>query len=403
MLAASKIKIMLEFLGCRLRFCIFVLISITCTFSNLRALPPETLDFSLIKYGLTFKQLFPQPIKQVCINSAKSTLFPAAAVFSDKVVFFDDKGSINKEYDLPDTCEIKVKVSSQGEYIYVYGHFTGRTGGFHRLFRSDGKLIFKRDDSNAFGPDGMGTPVAAPKYFLLAWHGFLTLTDFDGRLLVKKQVLNRDNFEDGDIYTTTSLKGKIIYAVANKYKVPFDQTRASRPIFYTFDTKLNEITHDTLPYLIVNSISCSNSGGLIVFRTELENGASPVIITDARSIELHRLDNLMGLKFSAESPDVIDVPRAGRPEIISSQTWETVFRPNMEYQKYSWIDYDISPDGADVVLYDGDSAYLLDNQYQLWGKASFPFAFSNCRIWRNGGRLIFSGEFGFVVYDIISK
>ena len=377
-------------------FCISLI-----TFNICMGLPPDKLDFSSAKYFRRMDQLFHEKVVHVCIYKQGDTINPSAIVFEDKIVFLDNNGNQTSERAFGSIREVRVTESVSGKYIYVFGSFNDKPGGIHRLYTHDGKVVLEKDTLDRIGFKGFGVPVEGKEFFVLARDGELTLTNFKGDIIASKKILDADKGEDGDVLTAVTQKGNKIFVGANKLRMP-PENNQKLPDFYTFDSNLDLIRKDSSTYLMILDIQCTPDGKFLIIRAEAAGELSPLVITDTSYHELLSLDNAQAVKFSDDENYMIHIPRSGSPEIISCSNWQVFFRPIMS-NDYPWLDYDISNDGSSALLFNGNEILLLDCQKKTWHLVDFPFSFTNCRISGNGHRLILMGEFGFVVYDIVTE
>jgi hypothetical protein len=384
-----KIKVM------KLKFYIFCVLSLVL-FGRALAQLPDTLLFSPTKYIKTQQLLYSEPVKRVCLRGDKDSAYPSAVFFSTSVVFLDKNGREAGKGDFPESKEVKVIESSSGEYIYLFGASpTAKQGGFHRLYRYDGKLILSRDDSAAVGPVGLGIPLESQNAFLMGGSGQITLTTFDGKLLASRQYLNPQNYEDGDIFLATSPGEQEFYAVINKFQIPDENDRA---ILYCLDSKLGEIFRDTLDCSLASSPLCTQNGDFINFREECDDNTNPSWIFDATGHKLMSLNNPRMVAFASASDYFIGLSRDSGPEIFSSANLQASYKPVLPSTDFPWNSIAISSNGSRASLFNGDAIVLINTEMRSWSGVYFPFAFDNIRLYDRGNTIMLRGEFGFVIY-----
>lgn len=361
------------------------------------AIPTDTLDFSIAKYIKRCQILLPEDVKYVCVNSSRSEAYPWAVVTRNKLLFYNRMGVLDGEQPLPPAKDYKITESARGQYLLIRGLKTNRLVEFERLYKSDGSLIFESELGS--GADGgiFATPVEVSNYVLTVDGGGVLITSFGGDTLAARVLHDTAFYEDGDIVAAPRRDGKRIYVASNRFKFP-RQSDTAGVIFYRLTRELKEEVMVALPYLLARDISCTTNGEYVALTTELEDGTTPMMILDSNGREVFRLSNPAYAKFSDDMSYLLLVPRMGPPDIIDIEDWQTYFRPSNIIPRFPWVDVDIAL-GKYSILFDSNDLYLVDIGQKRWGKAPFPFAFSRCRIYGNGRRIILSGQFGFVVYD----
>ena len=365
------------------------------------ALPPNILDFSFAKYIRRMEKLFHDKVVHVCIVKKDGMIFPSAIVFESKIVFLDDNGNQTSEQVFGPLMETRVTESVDGNYIYVFGAFKDRPGGINRIYSHDGKVLLEKDSSDRIGIKGLGIPVEGKKFLVLAKDGELSLTNFKGDVIANKKILDKEKGEDGDIEVAATQDGNKIFAGANRLILPPADNK-QLPILYSFDSNLNILSQDSSSFLMILDLQCTPNGKFLVIKAEADGNRSPLVITDSGYRPLLSLENAHSVKFSADNNYLIYEPRVGPPNIISCSNWQVFYQPAIS-NDYPWLDTDISDDGSKAFLFNGVEILIIDSQKKEWHSASFPYSFMNCRISGNSHRLILMGEFGFVVYDIVTK
>lgn len=365
------------------------------------ALPPNILDFSSSKYVRRMEKLFHDKVVHVCIVKKDGMIFPSAIVFEGKIDFLDDNGNQTSEQTFGPLMETRVTESVDGNYIYVFGAFKDRPGGINRIYSHDGKVILEKNTSDRIGIKGLGIPVEGKKFLVLAREGELSLTDFKGDVVATKKILDKEKGEDGDIEVAATRDGDKIFAGANKFRLPPADNK-QLPIIYSFDSNLNVLSQDSSSFLMILDLQCTPNGKFLVIRAEADSNRSPLVITNSSFHPLLSLENAHSVKFSADDHFLIFEPRVGPPQIISCSNWQVLYKPSISIDD-PWLDTDISDNGSKAILFNGNEILIIDSQKKEWHSASFPYSFMNCRISGNGHRLILMGEFGFVVYDIVTK
>jgi hypothetical protein len=368
---------------------------------SVHAGPPDTLKFSTARYVKTQQELYGDPVKRICLKSENDDAYPSVVVFGRKIVFLGPKGSEIGQDSLPQAKEIRVTQSAEGNLLYVFGPLSDSTqGAFHRLYKSTGELVLSKTDNITLGPVGMGMPLERSNTFVMGGFGKATLTNFDGILITQKQFLNKDNYEDGDIYTSVIPSESTIFIAVNRFKVPLGNDNSVKPILYAFDSKLNEIFNDTLDGAMALSLTASENGKYLILREESSEGGSPLWIIDLSGKKLKNFDNPRVVAIAANGDYLIQVPRGGRPETYSTADWNLLYTPDLPPMQFPWIDAAISSNGSMAILYNGDDLALLDIKNKSWSIVHFPYAFENCRFYENGQKLILRGEFGYTIYKL---
>ncbi len=366
--------------------------------SSVLAMPPDTLDFGFAKFVKMHEGLYHEPVRHVCIKEDNAGAYPSAVVFAEEIAFLNKDGRETSRDTLPDTVGIKITESTHGEYIYIFGSFKNKPGGFHRLYTFDGKTILKEETKTPVGLTGLGTPLEDAKEFLAGGFGKVALTKFDGELIAEKQLLNKDLLEDGDILAAADPEGGRIFVAANKFKLPVGQTTFNRPILYAFNSGFNEIYADTLESLLVTSLKLSQNNKFLLMKDETET-SSLLWVLNLAGRKLRSFENPKRIIFASDSDYLLHLPHNAPAEILSSTDWRDVYQPSVSSPS-SWIDADISNDGALGVLYNGDEIVLLDIMNKASATVDYPFAFRTCRFYGAGHRLILTGEFGFEIYEM---
>jgi hypothetical protein len=290
--------------------------------------------------------------------------------------------------------------SQTGKYIYIYGPHSDRPGGYHRLYEYHGNRVFACDDSSRVGLSGYGLPLENAGEFLLAQNGVISLTSFERKKVNEVILLNKEAYEDGDMVLSFTPDEKRIFAAVNKFKMPKPEVG---PELVVFDSKLKVISRQALPYLLVISLQCSSDGKYLLLRVELSDGTSPVIVCDSAGHELLRLDNPQSAKFTADSRYLFNVRRTAKGEILAVATWDSVFTPVIPVTGFRWIDSDISDDGNIMAFFEGNRLLVASREMQSSGHILFPYSFTTIRLYNKGKYLIFSGEFGAIVYRMIEE
>jgi hypothetical protein len=381
-----------------LRLNIWGLIAALAISSCALATPPDTLNFGFAKFVKAREGLYHKPVRDVCIRDDGTEAYPTAVVFADRIAFLDKNGRETVRDTLPDTAGVKVIESAHGEYIYLFGSFTDKPGGFHRLYSFDGKTILREENDTPVGAVGLGIPLEGAREFLMGGFGKVTLTKFDGEPVAAKQLLDKGLFEDGDIFAAADPAGSRIFIAANKFKLPVGQASFNRPILYGLGSRLNEIFEDTLQCLLVNSLRFSHNGKYLLMGEETET-SSLLWILDLAGHKLKSFENPKTIVFAIDSDYIIQLPHDAPAEILSSTDWRDIYRPSITSPS-SWIDAGISADGALGILYNGDEIVLLDIGNRSFEPVDFPFAFQTCGFYGPGRKLILSGEFGFEIYQL---
>lgn len=361
------------------------------------AVPPDTLDFSIAKYIKRCQVLLPVDVKYVCVNSSRSEAYPWAVVTRNKLMFYNRMGVLDGEQSLPSAKDYKITESARGQYLLIRGLKTNRRVGFERLYKFNGSLILESEFGSVADGSIFATPVEVSNYVLAVDGGGVLTTSFDGDTLAARALHDTTLYEDGDIVAAPRRDGKQIYVASNRFKFP-RQGDTAGVIFYRLTKELKEEVRVPLPYLLARDISCTTNGEYVALTTELEDGTTPMMILDSNGREVYRLTNPAYTRFSDDMSYLLHVPRMGPPDIIDVGDWQTYFRPSNIAPRFPWVDADIAL-GKYSILFDSNDLYLVDIGQKRWGKAPFPFAFSRCKIYGNGRRIILSGQFGFVVYD----
>jgi hypothetical protein len=386
------------------RIPLYMKLSFLCAIAlatSIHAGPPETLNFSTAQYVKIQQELYGDPVKRICLKSENDDAYPSVVVFGRKILFLTPNGSKIGQDSLPQAKEIKITQSAEGNLIYVFGPLSDSTqGAFHRLYKSTGELVLNKIDNITLGAVGMGIPLERSNTFVMGGFGKATLTNFNGNPIAQKQFLNKDNYEDGDIYTSVVPGESTIFMAVNRFKVPIGNDNSVKPILYAFDSKLNEISHDTLDGAMALSLTASENGKYLILREESSEGGSPLWIVDLYGKKLKNFDNPRVVAIAASDNYLIQVPRGGRPEIYSTADWSLLYTPDLPSMQFPWIDAVISNNGSMAILYNGDDLALLDIKNKSWSMVHFPYAFENCRFYENGQKLVLRGEFGYVIYRL---
>ncbi len=291
--------------------------------------PPDTLKFSSIQYVKIQQELYSEPVKKICLKSENDDAYPAVVVFNGKILFLGPDGKEIRQDSLPQAKETKVTQSAEGNLVYVFGPLSDSTkGAFHRLYKSTGEIILSKIDSASLGAVGMGIPLERENAFILGGFGKATLTKFDGSPVAQKQFLNKEIYEDGDIYTSVIPVENTIFMAVNRFKVPIGNDNSVKPILYAFDSKLNEIFNDTLDGAIALSLTTSENGKFLILREESSDTGSPLWIVDFSGKRLKSFANPRVVAIAAEGNYLIQVPRGGRPEIYSTLDWSLLYTPD---------------------------------------------------------------------------
>jgi hypothetical protein len=364
---------------------------------------PDTLDFSSVKFARIREMLFHDPVVSVNVRNRGASSYPSAVAFHDRIVFFDKKGHEIAVKALPVSDASKITFSANGNYIYFYGPYADRRRSIHHLFRYDGKIILEREDTTRFDPNGLGFPVEGTKCLLSSRDGNVIITGFNGSTHASRQLLNGPLGEDGDIFVASSADGKMIFAVANKHKLPPLTAGPDMPILYRFNSNLDEVSHTQLPYLMAVSLRSSLDGAFLVMSVGTESGLNPTFVTHVNGHPLHMFENPMLLQFSRDCGCLVQIPHTGRPEFYTTGDWRPMEFTSRLQGRFIWMDAGISDDCRYAVLFDGDQIFLGDIAERQWHKARFPYAFSSCQLYDKGKLLILTGEFGCVIYRRVSK
>jgi hypothetical protein len=365
------------------------------------ARPPAELNFGNIKFAKIEQRLYPDPVKRVCLKQELSETYPSAVVFTNRIIFLNKDGRDSGRDTFPESKDIKITESAHGEYIYIFATFgKEKPGGFHRLYKSDGTKVFAREDTAAVGTVGYGIPLESKDAFVRGGFGKLTIVKFDGEELASKQLLDANQYEDGDIYTAVDPAEQRIFVAANRFKVPSTDDKAYRPIMYGFDLNLAETFRDTLDALLALSLVCSENGKYLGLRAECVDNSSPLWIYNSDGQKLASFDNPKVLAVASGSDLLINLPREASPEIVSSLNWDVSYQPKIPNTDFPWSDASIASNGTLAMLYNGNEIALINIAQKSWHKLPFPFAFENSRFYDDGTKLIFRGEFGFIVYQL---
>jgi hypothetical protein len=363
------------------------------------ATPPNTLEFGFARFVKVREGLYREPVRHVCIKDDKTGAYASAALFGDKIIFLDKEGHQTSRDTMPDTVGIRIAESVHGEYIYVFGSFKNKPGGFHRLYTFSGETILAEETDEPAGKVGLGIPLEGPKEFLMGGFGKVALINFDGQLVVEKELLNKDLLEDGDIFATADPEGSRIFVAANKFKLPVGQATFNRPILYGFNSRLNEIFADTLESLLVTSLKMSQNNKFLLMNEETDT-SSLVWVLDLAGHKLKSFENPKRIVFGLKSDYLIELPHNAPAGVLSSTDWGDIYRPSISSPS-SWIDAAISEDGTLGVMYNGDQIVLLDISKKSYAAVEFPFAFQTCRFYSRRAKLILTGEFGFEIYEMM--
>jgi len=369
-------------------------------FANSMAIPPDTLDFGFMKFYKEHSLLYYDQVQGVAIRSDKNQSIPSAVAFKDSIMFLASSETISKVDSIPPLLTIGVVPSQTGKYIYLFGPHNDRPGGIHKLYDYTGSRLFERDETGRIGLNGLGIPLEKSRQFLQAQQGVITLTTFDGKKVNDVTLLDSKLYEDGDIVLSVTPDEKRIFAAVNKFKMPQPDIG---PELVAFDSKLRVISRQTLSYLLIINQQCSSDGKFILLRVELSDGSAPVIVCDSTGSEIFRLNNPQIAKFSADSKYLFNVKRSAKASLIETATWDSVYAPNIPMTGFNWADADISDDGNIMAFFDGNHILLGCREMQASGDLPFPYAFKTIRIYDHGKRIIFSGEFGAIVYCMVEE
>jgi hypothetical protein len=379
----------------------FLCLIAVAIFGQAYAGPPAELKFGNIKFSKIEQGLYSDPVKRVCLRHEGSDVYPSAVVFTNKIIFLNKDGGEAGRDTFPESKDIKITESSHGKFIYVFAPFGKvKPGGWHRLYKSDGKLIFAREDTASIGTVGFGIPLESKEEFIRGGFGKVTIAKFDGERVASKQLLDTAQYEDGDIHTAVDPGEEKIFIVVNHFKVPTTDDKALRPILYGFDTNLTEVFRDTIDALLALSLVCSENGKYLGLREECVDNTSPLWIFNSAGNKLTSFNNPRVLAVASGSDYLLNLPREAAPEIVSSLNWQVSYRPEIPKTEFPWSDASISGDGALALLYNGNEITLINIAQKSWDTLPFPYAFESGRLYNNGAKIIFRGEFGFIVYRL---
>jgi hypothetical protein len=394
MLATQKMRISM------IRKLVILSSLILLLFANAIAIPPDTLDFGFMKFYKEQSHLYYDQVQGVAIRSENGQSIPSAVVFKDSIMFLTSSDKISKVDSIPPLLAIAVVPSQTGKYIYLFGPHNDRPGGIHELYDYTGTRLFTRDETARIGLSGFGIPLEKSRQFLLAQHGIITLTTFEGKKINDVTLQDTALYEDGDIVLSVTPNEKRIFAAVNKFKMPKPEVG---PEFVAFDSKLRVISRRTLPYLLIINQQCSSDGKFILLRVELSDGTAPVIVCDSTGLELFRLNNPQIAKFTADSKYLFNVKRSAKASVLETAAWDSVYAPNITMTGFNWTDADISDDGNIMAFFDGNHLLMGNKGKQASGEMPFPYAFKTVKLYDYGKRMIFSGEFGAVVYRMVEE
>jgi hypothetical protein len=239
--------------------------------------------------------------------------------------------------------------------------------------------------------------------FLHAGSGKISMVRFNGQPVAEKELLDKSKFEDGDLFAGVSDDGKKIFAVANKFQLPMARDTLQGPVFYAFDSKMRSLAADTLSFVLATGLDASPDGRFAILQTEMSDGTTPMVVVDPHGKEILQFQFPIGIRFARDSKRLLYVPRVGQVEILSTDNWRQLYLAQVRNPRFTWLDYDISDDGAYAVLFNADEIVLLDIANNAWIRTSFPFSFTHIYLTSGGQRMILTGEFGYCAYDLVFK
>jgi len=400
------------------RAAIPIVVCLVIMAADLFARPPDTLDFGAAKYHKTGEMLYRNPVRHVMINETR--LLPYALVFDNKIEFLDRKGRIVSESPLPPGKNVRVSESAHNKFIAVYGNITDSNRGFIRLFDEKGSLLFSDDnlpyDNRAPSP----LILESRKRLIFVDKGTLSALAFNGDTLATTSFPPSDSVWNGDISSALCGGNDQFSIIANRYLIPTEKEE-DRPRLYRFDSNLEFLSCDTLPYLFVSGLSYTPDGKY--FQFQAESGSGPNQTMSQRAFPSH-VDEPLKIEASfvriavrskekpfesaeTSSPENVDkkdialiVPRRGYPQILISPKWNPLATINLPTPELPWVDVALSPDGQYALFYNDDELVFWNSKGDRPAHSPFPYSFKRCFISDGGKGLLLAGEFGFVVYEL---
>jgi hypothetical protein len=387
-----------------------------------QARPPRTLDFGFIKYAKSYEMLFSEPVKHVMVKNGDFR--PYALIFESRISFIDKDGKVISEAPLPPTERIRSSESANNRYFSLYGNVENSDRGFFRLYNDKGELLLSRDDFVYNDRIPAPLPLEKSNRLISARDGILVVTNLDGDTLISKTLLSKDSLHDGDILIALRGEKDEFAVVANKFQIPSGK-ESDKPILYHFDPNLEILEQDTLPYLLVTGISFTRDCKYMQIQAELDSGKNQKIVGKtypSPDDEPISFDNTTIIRIASTSENspiseksgktdtkskqlakgdlLLRAVSKGRAELLVSPDWKPLNAISLPLPAYPWVDGALDSHGQYALLYNDDELALLEIKSGQVSRIPFPYSFKRCFISSGGKRVVLTGEFGFVIYEL---
>ena len=105
-------------------------------------------------------------------------------------------------------------------------------------------------------------------------------------------------------------------------------------------------------------------------------------------------------KQSAKGDLLLRAVSKGQAELLVSPGWKPLNAISMPLPAYPWVDGALDSHGQYALLYNDDELALLEIKSGQVSRIPFPYSFKRCFISSGGKRIVLTGEFGFVIYEL---
>ncbi len=349
---------------------------------------PDTLRFGDTVYAKHLERLYHNEAKFIIINESGDHDYVMASLFRDHVAFFNPQGDIIKTDSLP--AEPRFNYSKTGRWLFLWGDYD-ELNNYYRLYNQYGEVLFDTVSPPRSYESRFGMPLEKSLRFLRPGSPEVTLTmlDRNGNPLAgvsplgygaKKRYFYVSDANDEHVYLTVSAD--------------------TATVFIRYNIDLVEQYRTIIPFKEVGSLRTSAKGGYVLIRVADVRRGHPMIITDQSGEPLFEIPYPQIVKISRDESLLAYTTSMGAFEVVDIVTGKTIIKPRVSPET-EWSDINFSGDGKRLVAFDGYKIVLVNLETVSWFVAPFPFAFFQATLINGSDNLVFTGDFGWVVYQKI--